>query len=199
MPPRILLLALLIPSLLLGSLPARAEPIRAGERISPLAITEHGELLLKRDEVAFQPWDTDRLADGRRMHVLLYMAATLGASRINEHFTTALSAQRFPPSQVLPTTIVNVSETPWGAIGFALKELKHNKRKHPQAVLVADTRGIGRETWALQANSYAVTILDPQGTVLFSKDGALTADEVERALQLLRDGIRTLPEALPAR
>ena len=161
--------------------------------IDPLTISEHGELILVNDKPAFQPWSTDRLTDGTRMHVLMYIAATLGADRANKPFTDALNNKGFGFDQVMPTSIINVSQAPWGSAGIVMHELTRNKRKYPQATLVADTLGLGLTVWALKPSSYAVMILDPYGKILFFKDGALAGEEIEQALQILSHGVSNLP------
>jgi len=165
-----------------------------GQRIPDLSIAEHGELLLKKNEPYFQPWDTAHLSDGTRMHVVMYIAPTLGASRLNKPFTDTLDQQGFDYHQVLPTSIINVSQAPWGAAGIVLRELTHNKRRYPGASLVADTLGAGLQNWQLKAGSYAVMILDPDGTVRFFKDGPMTPEDIQQALNILQQGVAGLPQ-----
>ncbi len=172
-----------------------SQPI-IGETLPELEIHEHGELILQKNSPAFQPWSTASLADGKRMHVLMYIAPTLGASHLNKPFTDTLNQQGFDFDQVLPTSIINVSQAPWGAAGIVMRELTHNKRKYPESTLVADTLGLGLSTWGLQPASYTVFILDPNGTVLFFKDGALSPDEIAQAMQILHEGVNKLAAKL---
>lgn len=169
--------------------PGIATTLTVGESIPELTIREHGELLIEKGSPAFKPWSTASLSDGKRMHVLMYIAPTLGASRLNKSFTDTLDQQGFDFDRVLPTSIINVSQAPWGAAGIVMRELTHNKRKYPQSILVADTLGLGLGTWALKPDSYAVVILDPDGRILFFKDGALNHDEITEVMQILHAGV----------
>lgn len=198
--PRLLSLSrcVIVTALLSLAGPALAELPAVGKTVSPVTVQYHGELLMKGDEAAFQPWSSSELNDGKYMHVLLYMAATLGASSINTPFTNQMDMAGLPKDRVQTTSILNLEDATWGSAPFVLGQLKVNKKKHPEARLVADTTGAGLRAWNLQRNNYAVGILSPEGKVLFFKEGALTPDEIRQALELLRTGAESIAQRLPS-
>lgn len=164
-----------------------ANQLHVDAPLPPLSIEEKGELVLKGDQVGFRDWHSDA-AQGFP-HVIQYMAARMSSSKINEPFTDALDAADLPSDRYRVTTIINLSDALWGTGGFVIRELEKNKRKHPHAVMVADDEGLGRTNWGLQRESSAIILLDSTGKIRFFKDGALTGDEIEQVLQMLRDAV----------
>ena len=85
--------ACLIALLVFSSL-AAADGIGLGRPLPQLSIEDRGELLLEGDEVTFRPWVLPRGIG--KIHVLQYMAATRGASKLNEPFTDRLGEIAVP-------------------------------------------------------------------------------------------------------
>ena len=65
-------------------------------------------------------------------------------------------------------------------------QLESNKKRYPQAVLVADEKGVGLQTWKLQEDSAAIIVTDSQGAVLFFKQGAMSPAEVDSTIELIK-------------
>jgi hypothetical protein len=92
----------------------------------------------------------------------------------------------FPTGTLLSTTILNMDEAMWGTSGFVISELESNKKKYPTAVLVADEKGAGLKTWQLDEDSAAIIVTDTRGTVLYFKQGAMSAAEVDSTIELIK-------------
>ncbi len=73
----------------------------------------------------------------------------------------------------------------WGTGAFVMSELKSNKRRFPDAVIVVDEEGVGIGRWQLTRDSSAVMVVDAQGTVLYFREGAMSPAEVDSTLQLI--------------
>lgn len=157
-----------------------------GKRLADLSILDRGELVLAGDEVTYQPWRYPQ--EPGRVHVVQYLAATQAASEINEAFTDRMKTD-LPQGQFLSTTIVNLDEAMWGTGGFVVSKLKSNKLQFPGAVLVADADGLGRKQWQLEKKSSAVIVADPSGLVRFFKQGAMSAEEIESTLAMVKNYI----------
>jgi len=157
-----------------------------GDRLPDLTITDRGELVLQGDDVGYQPWSYPQQPG--KVHVVQYMAATKAASDINEPFRERMKTDLVPGS-FLSTTILNLDEAMWGTGGLVLGELKSNKQEFPKAVLVADEDGVGLAQWQLEKKSSALIVTDPQGVVLYFKQGSMSAEEIDSTLQLLREHI----------
>lgn len=177
----------LLALLLTASVTVRAEPIAVGAPLPALAIEKPGELTLQGDDIRFAPWDSSQLSG--RVHVLQYLAGRMAASKLNEPLTDRLDAEDFPTDQHRVTTIINLDDALWGTGGFVMGELKSNKRRYPEAGIIADGSGLGLRTWQLEANSSAIAVLDADGMVRFYRQGALSSAEIEQVVALIRQEI----------
>jgi len=169
------------------AVPARGADIAVGTPLPAVSIDDKGELLIDGDKVRFQPWSTDSLL-GKPVY-LQYVAARQSASELNQPFSDAVAAAAIPPGQIHVAAVINVADALWGTGGLVAGELKKNKAEHPHSMIVHDADGRGRAAWGLAEKSSAVIILDATGTVLFARDGALSADDIVQALTLLRSAI----------
>jgi YtfJ family uncharacterized protein len=161
---------------------AQASDILPGNRLPDLDIAEKGELVLSGDEVGYRAWNYPQQPG--KVHVLQYMAATRAASNINMPFTDRMKSE-LPQGAFLSTTILNLDEAMWGTGGLVVSELKSNKKEFPNAVLVADADGVGRQKWQLDKENSAVIVTDPQGVVRYFKQGAMSEAEIASTLQLV--------------
>ena len=162
----------------------RALALAAGDTLPPLRIESPGEILLENDRFAYVPWDSSVLAGKRQ--VLQYLAARMAARDLNRPFTDRLERSGIPLETYHVTTIVNLDDALFGTRGFVVSELERNKRKYSLSTIVADADGTGRTAWGLKPKSSAILILDAAGRVLFFRDGAMSEQEIEQALELLR-------------
>ncbi len=174
----------LIFTALLGlfSLNTMAQPIMLGQSMPLVSIPSNGELILENKDITYQPWDLRQPAT--TSHVLQYMAGTISASKLNEPFTDAL--EKVDPSTVYVTTIINLKDAMWGTKGFVKSEVEKNKRKFPESTLVLDEKGFGRVGWELAKKTSTIVITDSNGVVTYLKHGAMDENEIQAALELIR-------------
>lgn len=165
--------------------------ITPGQTLPPLAVNDIGELVLHDDELEYSPWKSSDMVAGR-VHVIQYMAARLSAKSMNESFTDRLKAAGLSLDHYHVTTIVNVDDAMFGTRGFVMAELESNKRRYFMSTIVADARGEGLRVWSLRPRSSAIIILDPEHRVRFFREGALSEQEIEAALELVREGVAGL-------
>jgi len=167
-----------------------------GGRLQDLSITDRGELVLNGGDVDFRPWQYPQ-APGK-VHVLQYMAATRSASEVNKPFTDRMKTELPQNGEILSSTILNLDEAMWGTAGLVVNELKSNKKAFPRAVLVVDEEGAGLRRWQLQEDSSAIIVTDPQGVVRFFKQGAMSEDEIDSTLAMIRQYIAEATSAAAA-
>jgi hypothetical protein len=167
----------------LAALPAAWADFKAGDRLPDLSIADRGELVLQGGDFDYRNWSYPQQPG--KVHVLQYMAATTSASELNDPFIDRIKTD-FPDGTLLSTTVLNLDEALWGTGGFVISELESNKKKYPQAVLVADEKGLGLNTWRLEEDSAAIIVTDTQGAVLYFKQGAMSAAEVESTIELIK-------------
>ncbi len=164
-----------------------SSPITVDQPLPPLLIEDQGELLLEDGRRHFQSWHSD--SGLGQPQVIQYMAARMSTSKLNEPLTDALQEAGFPADQLRVTTILNLADAAWGTRGFVLSELERNKKKHPDAVLVADESGAGREHWQLAAKNSAIAVVAPDGAVALFHEGALDSAGIDQVLALIQSWI----------
>lgn len=170
-----------------SALSAAGAAIEVGQPLPPVTVRERGELFISGDDIVYKTWKSDRLRG--RMHVFQYMAARMSTREVNEPFTDAIDAADFPTDQLLVTTVVNLDDALPFTNGLINSELKKNKRKYPNASLIADEHGIGQQTWGLVRKTSAIAVIGRDGKVLFFKEGSLTPAEIKANLKLISANI----------
>lgn len=158
-----------------------------GEPLTAISIGDLGSIELQGDEMVYQPWSTSKLL-GTTVY-LQYMAARSSASELNKHVDDAVEGEGYSTEQVLSVAIANKDDALWGTGAFVAGELKKNKRRYPDSIIVADSNGLGRDTWQLEEKGAAVIILSAQGSVLFFRQGLLNSADVAEVLQILADQV----------
>lgn len=160
-----------------------AKPV-TDARLEPLAIDKHGALQLDGDKVTYSPWRSDAATD--KVHVIQYLAATKSASEIYKPLTDALQTT-FEPGTLLVTSIINLNAALWGTSGFVMSEVKKNKRKHPESIMVLDKAGQGAQQWELGKKGSALLIVDKTGVVKFFTTTDMDDTQLASTLALLKD------------
>jgi YtfJ family uncharacterized protein len=140
---------------------------------------------MEGDDFIFAPWTLP--ASLGKVHVLQYMAGRASARSQTRPFTDRLEA--LPDNSFHVTTVVNLDDALWGTSGFVVGELKSNKRKYPDSTIVLDEKGSGLSRWGLQPKGATVVVLDPGGSVLYFKEGAMSDPEIENTLEMIRQYI----------
>jgi YtfJ family uncharacterized protein len=165
-----------------------AESIAPGNPVPQLTIEDRGELILSGDDIVYQPWSSS--AKPGKVHILQYLAATRGASKIYNEFTDILT-EKFEKTDFHITTVLNLDDAMWGTNGFVVSEIESKKREFPGATLVLDADGDGRKAWKLAKKSAALAILDKDGQVLYFTEDPMSAENLEAMLALVKSQIGT--------
>jgi hypothetical protein len=181
MPSRTLALALLL------FLPAwGVAAVSTGNPLPQLRVEKLGEMHVEGEDVRYAPWDSGALRG--KVQVVQYMAARPGSRDLNKPFTDRLRDSGIPIEHYHVTTIVNLDDALFGSRGIVVSELEKNKKRYYRSSIVADEGGLGLEAWRLAPKSSAIIILDAEGRVAFFRDGAMSVEEIEQALALVRAG-----------
>ena len=168
--------------LLLAGL-VHAQLPEAGKELPPVTIEDGGSIEIAGDDLVFQPWSSDSLR-GRPVY-LQHMAARAGIDEINKSLDNAVEALDYSAEQLVSVAIANKDDATWGTGLFVASQLKKNKLRYPDTVIVADNAGAALEQWQLQPENAAVILLSAEGQVLFFREGALSAAEIEEAVAIL--------------
>lgn len=162
--------------------------ITVGAPLPGLVIDDRGELTLLEGDFSYRPWALPTALG--KVHVLQYMAGRMSARSQTKPFTDRLESA-IPDGAIHVTTVINLDDTLWGTSGFVVGEVKSSKRKYPDSTIVLDEEGSGLETWGLQPKGATIVILDPGGSVLYFKEGAMSESEIDSTLELMRSYIVT--------
>lgn len=171
---------------LLLSLPlsVQAHHFVMGQPVTPVEISDRGELIITGDEISYHPWSSQQLAG--KVRIVQYIAGRKSAKKKNSLLIKAVKAAAFPAGRFQPTTIVNSDDEFPGSGFFVRTKTEKNKWRYPWAQFVIDSNGTGRKTWDLKEGGSAIIVLDREGRVQWAKDGALTPDQVCQVLSLVR-------------
>lgn len=170
--------------ILVAAIPTQAADVTIGEPLTPLAISDQGELLFDGEDFSYQDWELPTAGIGKT-HILQYMAATTSARDQTQAFTDALEAN-FPTGTFHVTTVLNLDQALWGTSGFVKSKVRSNKKQYPQSTIVLDEDGIGQATWSLAPKDAAVVIMDAGGTVLYFQEGVMDDADIAETLELLQ-------------
>ncbi|WP_312239905.1 YtfJ family protein [Pantoea sp.] len=167
---------------------ASAHHFVIGQRVSPVGISDKGELVLHQNETDYIDWNSARLPG--KVRVLLHIAGRLSAKEMNEPVTEAIAAARLSPERYQTTIIVNTDDAIPGSALFVRSSLESSKKASPQSEFIIDSEGEAKRAWALKDGSSAVVVLDNASKVRFAKEGALTPAEIEQVITLLHNLVK---------
>ncbi|WP_174871054.1 YtfJ family protein [Pectobacterium polaris] len=182
---RHLLLALSITPLLgLLSLPTSAHTLVLNQLVPPVGVADRGELQYLNNQFSYKNWNSAQLPG--KVRVIQHIAGRTSAKEMNDPLISALKAANLPHDYYQTTTIVNTDDAIIGTSMFVRSSLEDNKKAFPWSQFIVDSNGNVRKSWQLQPQSSAIAVLDKQGKIRFVKDGALSGQEVQQVMSLLR-------------
>ena len=162
---------------------AAAHNFVVGKAVSPIAISDGGELVLNDDSIRYQPWNSAQLAG--KVRIVQYIAGRKSAKKKNSPLIKAVEQAHFPGDVFQPTTIVNSDDVIFGTRYFVRGKIEKNKRRYAWAQFIIDGGGVGRNRWQLPEESSTIFVLNHQGQIVWAKDGGLTEKEVSEVIKLL--------------
>lgn len=153
--------------------------LEVGQTIKPFELTgdDGGRLDNK-------PWSSQELTG--KVGVVFYVDPDV--KDLNEEFGEVLKAKNYSLDLINYVAIINMEATwlPNFAIGSSLKV---KQRKFTSTLYLKDfTRKLVKDVGFVDED-YNVLILDPQGKILFFKNGKMTADEITKAIALIEENL----------
>ncbi|WP_052282455.1 YtfJ family protein [Kluyvera genomosp. 1] len=174
---------LLAVSCLLMPLMATAHNFTNGQRVAPVGVADRGELILDNDKFSYKNWNSAQLAG--KVRVVQHIAGRSSAKEKNAALIEAIKSAGLPHDRYQTTTIVNTDDAIPGSSMFVRSSIESNKKLFPWSQFVVDSDGVVRKAWQLNEGSSAIVVLDKDGRIQWSKDGALTDAEVQQVIALL--------------
>lgn len=163
---------------------SQAHDFAEGKRVPAVGINDKGELLLKQDEFSYQNWNSARLAG--KVRVIQHIAGRSSAKEMNAGLIEAIKAAQLPHDHYQTTTIVNTDDALPGTGMFVRSSIESNKKQYPWSQFIVDSDGLAKKAWQLKSGGSAIVVLDKQGNVRYVKDGALSQQEIQQVMALLK-------------
>jgi len=175
-----LLLALsIIPSLCF------AHNIKLNQTLPYIEIKNHGEVLLKNEEIVYKKWHVNQLKD--KVRVIQAIAGRSTAKEMNAPLMAAITAQNFNKNDYQTTTIINQDDAMWGTSGFVKSSAEESKKTFSWASLVLDENGVAAKKWQLKPENSLIVVLDKASNVLFVHEGALSEDKIDEVISIIKN------------
>ena len=174
---------LLALSCLLLPMMASAHKFETNQRVPPVGIADRGELILDNDKFSYKNWNSAQLPG--KVRIVQHIAGRTSAKEKNATLIEAIKAANLPHDRYQTTTIVNTDDAIPGTSMFVRSSIESNKKLFPWSQFVVDSDGLVRKAWQLDESSSAIVVLDKEGRIQWSKDGELTAGEVQQVIALL--------------
>lgn len=172
-------------SLLLLSLSLFANNFQPNQRVEPIGVTDRGELNYQDNKFTYSPWNSAQLIG--KVRIVQHMAGRTSAKELNEPLIAAITEANFPRDKYQTTTIVNVDDAIVGTSFFVRSSIESSKKEFPWSQVIVDNSGLVKKAWDLQPQSSAIVVLNSQGQIQFSKEGALTPEEIRQVMTLVND------------
>jgi len=163
---------------------ASAENFKDNQRVPPVGIADRGELILSNDKFSYKNWNSAQLTG--KVRLLQHIAGRTSAKEKNANLVEAIKTANFPHDNYQTTTIINTDDAIPGSAMFVRSSIESNKKLYPWSQFIIDSNGAARKAWQLEEKGSAVVVLDKEGRVRWAKDGALTQQEVQQVVSLIR-------------
>lgn len=129
-------------------------------------------------------WSSDELKG--KVHVLFYVDPD--EKDLNNDTSEALDKEKFPSEKFQSVAIINMAATwlPNFAISSSLEE---KQKRYPRTIYVRDYKKVVVKAWGIADDNSDVLAFDKQGRLIFRKDGKLSADEIQKLMQVIKDNL----------
>ncbi len=181
----VLLCGLLLP------LAADAHNFSHARRVAPVGISVKGELNYQHGSFSYRSWNSAQLIG--KVRVLQHIAGRSSAKEKNAALIEAIKQAQLPHESYQTTTIINTDDAIPGSGIFVRNSIETSKKQYPWSQFIVDENGVAKRAWQLEKGGSAIVVLDKEGRVRFAKDGALSQQEVQQAIALLRQLLQASP------
>jgi len=129
-------------------------------------------------------WSSDSLQG--RVSVIFYVDPD--EKDANSKFSNIIEEQKFDKKSFVKVAIINLNAT-WKP-DFVIEKLLASKQKElPDNIYIKDKKSFFVKEWGLKDDASDVVILSKDGKVLFSKSGAMSEAEIQKALAIVKKAL----------
>jgi YtfJ family uncharacterized protein len=169
---------------ILASTSVMAHNLSLDKPVAAVGVNDKGELLLQQDKFSYRSWNSAQLSG--KVRVIQAIAGRSSAKEMNAGLIEAIKAAKFPHDRYQTTTIINTDDAIPGTGIFVRSSVQSSKQQFPWSQFIVDSEGYVQKAWRLQQSSSAIVVLDKTGKVRFVHDGALSLQQVQQVMSLLR-------------
>lgn len=164
------LMAILFPLSLFAALPAGQTP--SSVRLSG------GE----GGKVTGESWSSDEMKG--KFFMLYYVDPD--EKTLNDEATEQFKAVKKDYDRYGSVAIINMDAT-WLPNAAIARSLKSKQEEFPRTIYVKDMEKKLVKSWNLGDDNHDITVFDPEGKVLFSKDGKLNQQEIDQIVAWIKE------------
>jgi len=169
----------------LGSV-SQVQAFEKGAELPDVTINKKGELRIDNDRISYAPWGISEAKAGIPK-IVFHIPARMSSQSIIDPMTDRLEAEDFAEDRFQAITVVNLDDALWGTAGIVASELEKNKRKHPEATIVADDGSRALKAWGLQRKATYFILLDAEDRVIHSHEGQMEQTDIEQFIKLIKE------------
>jgi hypothetical protein len=129
-------------------------------------------------------WNSESLKG--RVSVIFYVDPD--EKDANSKFSKLIEEQKFDKKSFVKVAIINLAAT-WKP-DFVIEKLLASKQKElPDNIYLKDKKSFFVKEWGLKDDASDVVIVSKDGKVLFSKSGAMSQEEMNKALEIVKKAL----------
>ncbi len=106
----------------------------------------------------------------------------------NEHVERSLKSENFPRDKYGSMAIVNTAAT-WKPDAVIRMILKGKQKDYPDSIYIMDQDKVLVKKWGLKDDNYHVLTFGKDGTLLYSKFGALSNQDIQQLKRIIRSNL----------
>ena len=131
------------------------------------------------------PWSSEELVSGK---IIILFYVDPDESELNNHFTVAIKAEKFPIEKTDSVAVINMAAT-WLPSFKINKKLKSKQEKYKTTVYVKDLKKRLVEKWGLSDDNNNVMLFGKDREVLYSVDGENTETQVQELIKVIKGNL----------
>jgi len=128
------------------------------------------------------PWSSEELQG--KVHVVFYVDPD--EKDTNNEASDALNREKFPGDKFQSVGVINMAAT-WMPNFAISSSIKDKQKRYPKTTYVRDYKKTLVNAWKIADDSSNILAFDKNGTLIFRKDGKLTAEEIQTLIKVIRD------------
>ncbi len=128
-------------------------------------------------------WNSSSIKD--QVYVMFYVDPD--EKDVNEHYSAVLKEEKKAKRLSFQSiAVINLAAT-WKPNFVIEKILKGKQEEFPKTIYVKDKNSILVKEWSIDDDASNILIFSKNGTLLFYKSGAMSEDDIQESLKIIKD------------